>query len=185
MYKHVHICSVGMERSRSFSPSPSSFDGSAERGLKGSYNLCLCTEHIHLMPVTGIPRKRNSTHLPFSGDSDSRPATPTLPFSSRKKRGFGTPSFDIDNIVIPYSIACSTRLEKLEYKEIVTPKWRQVDSTPAATELVNGDSVEAVAEKSAAGGGRRNHKPRASRKLAMDTEDVTKKEEEEDVEVCS
>ena len=32
-------------------------------------------------------------------------------------------SYDIDNIVIPYSIAASTRLEKLKYKEILTPKW--------------------------------------------------------------
>lgn len=38
-----------------------------------------------------------------------------------------TPLFDIDNIVIPYSIASSTRLEKLEYKEIITPSWRQVE----------------------------------------------------------
>nr|CAI5820886.1 unnamed protein product [Callosobruchus analis] len=33
-------------------------------------------------------------------------------------------SYDIDNIVIPYSVAASTRVEKLQYKEILTPKWR-------------------------------------------------------------
>lgn len=32
-------------------------------------------------------------------------------------------SYDIDNIVIPYSIAASTRVEKLQYKEIPTPKY--------------------------------------------------------------
>lgn len=31
-------------------------------------------------------------------------------------------SYDIDNIVIPYSVAASTRVEKLKYKEILTPK---------------------------------------------------------------
>lgn len=31
-------------------------------------------------------------------------------------------SYDIDNIVIPYSMAALTRVEKLEYKEILTPK---------------------------------------------------------------
>lgn len=31
-------------------------------------------------------------------------------------------SYDIDNIVIPYSMAASTRVEKLQYKEILTPK---------------------------------------------------------------
>lgn len=42
---------------------------------------------------------------------------------SRRKR---ENSYDIDNIVIPYSIAASTRVEKLQYKEIPTPKWRSV-----------------------------------------------------------
>lgn len=31
-------------------------------------------------------------------------------------------SYDIDNIVIPYSVAAATRVEKLQYKEILTPK---------------------------------------------------------------
>lgn len=39
-------------------------------------------------------------------------------------------SYDIDNIVIPYSMAASTRVEKLEYKEIPTPKWRIVPLIP-------------------------------------------------------
>lgn len=39
-------------------------------------------------------------------------------------------SYDIDNIVIPYSMAASTRVEKLEYKEIPTPKWRIVPYIP-------------------------------------------------------
>ncbi|XP_046866799.1 uncharacterized protein LOC6651659 isoform X2 [Drosophila willistoni] len=38
------------------------------------------------------------------------------------------PVYDIDNIVIPYSIAAQTRVEILPYKEIPTPKWRIVDS---------------------------------------------------------
>ncbi|KAH8336281.1 hypothetical protein KR074_007166 [Drosophila pseudoananassae] len=38
------------------------------------------------------------------------------------------PVYDIDNIVIPYSMAAQTRVEILPYKEIPTPKWRIVDS---------------------------------------------------------
>ncbi|KAH8288433.1 hypothetical protein KR054_002695 [Drosophila jambulina] len=38
------------------------------------------------------------------------------------------PIYDIDNIVIPYSMAAQTRVEILPYKEIPTPKWRIVDS---------------------------------------------------------
>lgn len=33
-------------------------------------------------------------------------------------------AYDIDNIVIPFSIAATTRVEILEYKEIMTPSWR-------------------------------------------------------------
>lgn len=59
----------------------------------------------------------------------SRPATPNFtPLQPSKKRRVtsSTPLFDIDNIVIPYSVAASTRLERLEYKEILTPSWREV-----------------------------------------------------------
>ena len=36
-------------------------------------------------------------------------------------------AFDIDNIVIPYSMAASVRVEKIKYKEILTPTWRVID----------------------------------------------------------
>ncbi|XP_069094149.1 KAT8 regulatory NSL complex subunit 1 isoform X2 [Pleurodeles waltl] len=39
-------------------------------------------------------------------------------------------SFDINNIVIPMSVAATTRVEKLQYKEILTPSWREVDISP-------------------------------------------------------
>lgn len=38
-----------------------------------------------------------------------------------KRRG-REDSFDINNIVIPYSMAATTRVEKIPYKEIPTPK---------------------------------------------------------------
>ncbi|OCT62246.1 KAT8 regulatory NSL complex subunit 1 isoform X2 [Xenopus laevis] len=39
-------------------------------------------------------------------------------------------SYDINNIVIPMSVAATTRVEKLQYKEILTPSWRVVHITP-------------------------------------------------------
>ncbi|XP_043921960.1 KAT8 regulatory NSL complex subunit 1-like [Protopterus annectens] len=45
--------------------------------------------------------------------------------SVRKRRG--ECSFDINNIVIPFSVAASARVEKLQYKTIITPSWRIVD----------------------------------------------------------
>ncbi|XP_063362669.1 KAT8 regulatory NSL complex subunit 1 [Cydia amplana] len=40
-------------------------------------------------------------------------------------------SFDIDNIVIPQSVAAATRPQILTYKEIVTPKWRVMEMSDA------------------------------------------------------
>lgn len=65
-----------------------------------------------------------------SDDFESLPNSPSisnhqsLADQIRKKR---ETAFDIDNIVIPYSIAASTRVEKLKYKEILTPTWRVID----------------------------------------------------------
>ncbi|EFN65269.1 Uncharacterized protein KIAA1267 [Camponotus floridanus] len=46
-------------------------------------------------------------------------------------------SYDINNIVIPYSVAASTRPEKLQYKEILTPKWRLCEE-PSKMDVKNG-----------------------------------------------
>lgn len=55
---------------------------------------------------------------------DSRSSSPLLSMQtiSSYKRSSRVSSYDIDNIVIPYSVAASTRVEKLQYKEILTPK---------------------------------------------------------------
>ncbi|XP_006872804.1 PREDICTED: KAT8 regulatory NSL complex subunit 1-like protein [Chrysochloris asiatica] len=39
-------------------------------------------------------------------------------------------SYDIDNIVIPMSLVAPAKLEKLQYKEILTPSWRMVILKP-------------------------------------------------------
>ncbi|XP_023692775.2 KAT8 regulatory NSL complex subunit 1 [Paramormyrops kingsleyae] len=62
----------------------------------------------------------SSTHL--GPGSQSATATPQ---PIRRRRGES--SFDINNIVIPMSVAATTRVEKLQYKEILTPSWRKVN----------------------------------------------------------
>ncbi|NXJ71708.1 KANL1 protein, partial [Rostratula benghalensis] len=47
--------------------------------------------------------------------------------AAQPRRRRGESSFDINNIVIPMSVAATTRVEKLQYKEILTPSWREVD----------------------------------------------------------
>ncbi|KAL2102096.1 hypothetical protein ACEWY4_003857 [Coilia grayii] len=61
-----------------------------------------------------------STPLSITGQSATSTPTPI-----RRRRGES--SFDINNIVIPMSVAATTRVEKLQYKEILTPSWREVD----------------------------------------------------------
>lgn len=73
-------------------------------------------------PPTSPSAAATRPDTPISGPPNH---TPSL---VRKRRPtITTPSFDIDNIVIPYSMAASTRLEKLDYKEIITPSWREVE----------------------------------------------------------
>lgn len=54
-------------------------------------------------------------------------------------------AYDIDNIVIPFSIAATTRVEVLEYKEILTPSWR-VHENGCQTE-VNDDETEDISDE--------------------------------------
>ena len=76
--------------------------------------------------------------LSESCDSGSKPSTPTNELASplsqslpsgglsglKRKKGSASVDYDINNIVIPYSIAASTRVERIQYKEIPTPGWR-------------------------------------------------------------
>ncbi|KAM6276216.1 KAT8 regulatory NSL complex subunit 1-like [Spheniscus humboldti] len=68
-----------------------------------------------LYPET--PPARSSSPIPFTGSS-------AMQSSKRRKVEC---SYDIDNIVIPMSMAAATRVEKPQYKEIVVPSWRIVE----------------------------------------------------------
>ena len=58
--------------------------------------------------------------------SHSMPSSSLQNFLKPRRPGGNSDQYDIDNIVIPYSMLASTRVEKLEYKEIMTPKWRRL-----------------------------------------------------------
>ncbi|XP_056285149.1 KAT8 regulatory NSL complex subunit 1-like isoform X2 [Pseudoliparis swirei] len=74
-----------------------------------------------------------SLHSPFTRQlsTSSENSTPlghgmqSTPQPIKRRRGES--SFDINNIVIPMSVAATTRVEKLQYKEILTPRWRLED----------------------------------------------------------
>ncbi|XP_015592058.1 KAT8 regulatory NSL complex subunit 1 isoform X2 [Cephus cinctus] len=123
--------------------------------LKGKRN-----RHSHDRNIHGMSRKRIAKLTPPEDDEDasalsgsskhSSPVpsplqhTPTpvekIPLKEKSTNPHGRlrqNSYDIDNIVIPYSVAASTRLEKLQYKEILTPKWRLCEE-PSKMDVKNG-----------------------------------------------
>ncbi|CAJ1080003.1 KAT8 regulatory NSL complex subunit 1-like isoform X2 [Xyrichtys novacula] len=73
-------------------------------------------------PLTRQLSTSSENSTPLGTGSQSVPNTPQ-PIKRRR----GESSFDINNIVIPMSVAATTRVEKLQYKEILTPSWRSVD----------------------------------------------------------
>ncbi|KPP67085.1 hypothetical protein Z043_114363, partial [Scleropages formosus] len=72
-------------------------------------------------PLTRQLSTSSEGSTPLALSSQSATSTPPV----RRRRGES--SFDINNIVIPMSVAATTRVEKLQYKEILTPSWREVD----------------------------------------------------------
>ncbi|XP_051273649.1 KAT8 regulatory NSL complex subunit 1 isoform X3 [Dicentrarchus labrax] len=74
-------------------------------------------------PLTRQLSTSSENSTPLGAGSQSIPSTPQQPIKRRR----GESSFDINNIVIPMSVAATTRVEKLQYKEILTPSWRSVD----------------------------------------------------------
>ncbi|XP_023225509.1 KAT8 regulatory NSL complex subunit 1-like [Centruroides sculpturatus] len=89
-------------------------------------------------PSSPIPGS-SYTNVEAAGGIYSNGRPSILQDMLRRRRGES--AFDIDNIVIPYSIASSTRVEKLQYKEIITPKWRLIDETVADMEE-NGGKIK-------------------------------------------
>ncbi|XP_072269163.1 KAT8 regulatory NSL complex subunit 1-like isoform X2 [Pyxicephalus adspersus] len=78
-------------------------------------------------PVT--PRANPAAHQ-LSSLSDTPPSVSQQNSNSAalKRKRFEN-SYDIDNIVIPMSLVAASRVEKLQYKEILTPSWRILDSS--------------------------------------------------------
>ncbi|XP_057392013.1 KAT8 regulatory NSL complex subunit 1 isoform X3 [Balaenoptera acutorostrata] len=92
--------------------------------------------HTDLSSSSYLAATQHPPHSPLvrqlSASSDTSAPTSSSPqvtagTSQPVRRRRGESSFDINNIVIPMSVAATTRVEKLQYKEILTPSWREVD----------------------------------------------------------
>ncbi|GBP34770.1 KAT8 regulatory NSL complex subunit 1 [Eumeta japonica] len=89
--------------------------------LPPSYGCCVGIDQPTQQPNMEEPKVHMS---PGSGGGGPMRARGR---GSTETRARLNSSYDIDNIVIPQSVAASTRPEILHYKEIVTPKWRIID----------------------------------------------------------
>ncbi|XP_073162805.1 KAT8 regulatory NSL complex subunit 1-like protein isoform X3 [Lepidochelys kempii] len=56
-------------------------------------------------------------------------------------------SYDIDNIVIPMSLVAPSKLEKLQYKEILTPSWRVVELHPLGRSHIDEEEIEDLSDE--------------------------------------
>ncbi|XP_005397006.1 PREDICTED: KAT8 regulatory NSL complex subunit 1-like protein [Chinchilla lanigera] len=66
--------------------------------------------------------------------------------STARRRLRSESSYDIDNIVIPMSLVAPAKLEKLQYKEILTPSWRMAVLQPL-DECNLGEEVEDLSDE--------------------------------------
>ncbi|NXN97381.1 KANL1 protein, partial [Rhinopomastus cyanomelas] len=96
--------------------------------------------------ATPTPHSPIARQLSTSSEG-SAPASSQGTSSTAPRRRRGESSFDINNIVIPMSVAATTRVEKLQYKEILTPSWREVDiSALKATPDEDNEEIEDLSD---------------------------------------
>ncbi|XP_050567387.1 KAT8 regulatory NSL complex subunit 1-like protein isoform X3 [Cygnus atratus] len=77
----------------------------------------------------------------------SRPAHSTSSQHNSRRRLRSESSYDIDNIVIPMSLVAPSKLEKLQYKEILTPSWRVVEFQPLERSHTDDEEIEDLSDE--------------------------------------
>ncbi|XP_043550422.1 KAT8 regulatory NSL complex subunit 1-like protein [Chiloscyllium plagiosum] len=75
-----------------------------------------------------------------------RPLLQTKDIPSRQKQQSEC-CYDIDNIVIPMSLVASSKIEKLQYKEIITPSWQIVPIKPSKERLTQREVLEDISDE--------------------------------------
>ncbi|KAB0380122.1 hypothetical protein FD755_007906 [Muntiacus reevesi] len=67
--------------------------------------------------------------------------------STARRRLRSESSYDIDNIVIPMSLVAPAKLERLQYKEILTPSWRMVVLQPLDEYDIGEEEIENLSDE--------------------------------------
>ncbi|NXU08044.1 KAL1L protein, partial [Pardalotus punctatus] len=93
------------------------------------------------------PESHSSFAATSSVNAMSRPTHSTSSQHKSRRRLRSESSYDIDNIVIPMSLVAPSKLEKLQYKEILTPSWRVVELQPLEKSQTDEEEVEDLSDK--------------------------------------
>ncbi|XP_067993971.1 KAT8 regulatory NSL complex subunit 1-like protein isoform X3 [Melanerpes formicivorus] len=84
---------------------------------------------------------------PHGASATARPAHTTASQHNSRRRLRSESSYDIDNIVIPMSLVAPSKLEKLQYKEILTPSWRVIEFQPLEKSPTDEEEVEDLSDE--------------------------------------
>ncbi|XP_075368621.1 KAT8 regulatory NSL complex subunit 1-like protein isoform X6 [Mycteria americana] len=91
--------------------------------------------HSSFAAVTNVHAMSRPTHSTSSSQHNTR------------RRLRSESSYDIDNIVIPMSLVAPSKLEKLQYKEILTPSWRVVEFQPLERSHTDEEEIEDLSDE--------------------------------------
>ncbi|XP_036395832.1 KAT8 regulatory NSL complex subunit 1-like protein [Megalops cyprinoides] len=112
--------------------------GTAEDGNIYRSHLSETTYHFPPTPEDSPP----DLMTPRNSETQKPPAQ-----ISARRRLRGECFYDIDNIVIPMSLAAGTKVEPLRYKDILTPSWRIINIVPLEEKEGNKDEGEVLSDE--------------------------------------
>ncbi|XP_037379865.1 KAT8 regulatory NSL complex subunit 1-like protein isoform X2 [Talpa occidentalis] len=111
------------------SPSPGEGTRFEEFGFQrtepGSHSSCTAVNNVSVISRTQNSSSQNTARRRLRSES----------------------SYDIDNIVIPMSLVAPAKLEKLQYKEILTPSWRMVVLQPLDEYNLGEEEIEDLSDE--------------------------------------
>ncbi|XP_063197062.1 KAT8 regulatory NSL complex subunit 1-like protein isoform X4 [Chroicocephalus ridibundus] len=93
------------------------------------------------------PESHSSFTAATNVNAMSRPTHSTSSQHNSRRRLRSESSYDIDNIVIPMSLVAPSKLEKLQYKEILTPSWRVVEFQPLERSHTDEEEIEDLSDE--------------------------------------
>ncbi|KAM4668226.1 KAT8 regulatory NSL complex subunit 1-like protein isoform 3-T4 [Amazona ochrocephala] len=108
-------------------------------------------EHNNRFETFSFQQAEPESHSSFAAATNvsamSKPSPSTSSQHNSRRRLRSESSYDIDNIVIPMSLVAPSKLEKLQYKEILTPSWRVVEFQPLESSLTDEEEIEDLSDE--------------------------------------